>query len=154
LASTSSLEASDSSKVFISGLLDTTAPNGPTIPISYKSANTTFGSTGLWDRATGTLVLTLTADLNVGLLIIFPFQLTNPSAQHDAASVMIAASGTIAIAPESFFSDFHSTLEPGTVAGDAAPLKVYQPFFIVAKSVGTKRFECYVGRNNFAERTT
>jgi hypothetical protein len=79
------------------------------------------------------LILTLSTDLNAGSLIIFSFQLTNPIAQHNAASVIIAASGTIAIAPESFFSDVHSTLEPGTAAGDAAPLKVYQPFFIVAK---------------------
>ena len=46
---------------------------------------------------------------------------------------MIAASGTIAMAPESFVFSINSTSETGTVAGDAAPLKVYQPFFIVAK---------------------
>ena len=138
IALTASLQVSDSSKVTLSGLLSASGPSASSIPITYLTSQETFGSHGTWSRSAGTLELTLASNLERGTLHIFAFSLTNPSSSQTAASISIAASGTQAIAAQAMTADtMNATSETGTVAGDAAPLKVYPATFIV-RTIGQR----------------
>jgi hypothetical protein len=69
-----------------------------------------------------------------GTLHIFSFSLTNPSTGQVAASVSVAASGSFNMAAQAVAGDpVNATTETGTVAGDAKPLRVYPPTFMIAK---------------------
>ena len=61
------------------------------------------------------------------------FSLINPSTGQAAASLSVAASGTFSITAQPVAGDsVNATAEMGTVAGDAQPLRVYSPTFILA----------------------
>jgi hypothetical protein len=128
------LKTVDTSKITLSGLLNTAGPSAPAIPLAYLTAQHAFGSHGVWSRATGSVVLTLTSDVQRGTLHIFSFSLTNPSTGQVAASVSVAASGSFNMAAQAVAGDpVNATAETGTVAGDAKPLRVYPPTFMIAK---------------------
>ena len=60
----------------------------------------------------------------------------NPSSELSGASVSVSASGTVTITAQAMIPDtLNATLQPGTVAGDAVPLKVYPAVFLVRSIV-------------------
>ena len=133
LALTVTLKTADTSKITLSGLLNTAGPSAPAIPLAYLTAQHAFGSHGVWSRATGVLVLTLSSDVQRGNLYIFSFSITNPSTGQVAASVSVAASGTFSMVAQTVAGDsVNATAETGTVAGEAKPLRIYPPTFMIA----------------------
>jgi hypothetical protein len=134
LALTVTLKTADTSKLTLSGLLNAAGPSAPAMPLAYLTAQHAFGSHGVWSRAAGSLVLTLASDVQRGTLHIFSFSLTNPSTGQVAASVSVAATGTFSMPAQAVAGDsVNATGETGTVAGDAVPLRVYPPTFMIAK---------------------
>lgn len=74
---------------------------------------------GIWERGTVAAVA---------------FELVNPDTAQEAASLSVAASwgGVYSIAAAAMEADTaNATAETGAAAGDAAPLKTYDPTFIV-----------------------
>lgn len=129
-----SLKAADYPIVTISGLGTAAGPAASALPIRHVSGQQVLKSQATWSKSTGTLQLLVESDWDRGTVSAFSFAVVNPASQQSAATLSIGVSwgGTYSIAPAVLESDtVNATTETGTAAGDAAPLKVYDPTFIV-----------------------
>ena len=134
LALTVSFKATDVATITISGLASAAGPAASTIPVQHVSGQNVLGSSAAWSKSAGTLQLIVSSDWSRGTVSVFAFTLVNPASEQSAASLSIAANwgGTYSIAFAAMDSDtVNATAQTATVAGDAAPLKVYNPTFIL-----------------------
>ena len=91
-------------------------------------------SQAAWDKNAGTLQMAVGSHWQRGTVVAVAFVLVNPDTAQAAPSLSVAASwgGVYSIAAAAMEADTaNATDETGAAAGDAAPLKVYDPTFIV-----------------------
>ncbi|EKX44153.1 hypothetical protein GUITHDRAFT_139994 [Guillardia theta CCMP2712] len=119
-------------RLTISGLTGSSTPDS-TLNASFPLVSPPLFSSGVWTRAVGVIVFTLTEPIVAGVSYSFSFKLQNPSTAQSSPSVYIVASSSIVTSALMDKDTTSATAETGTVAGDASPLKVYGPSFIVKR---------------------
>ncbi len=137
LVSNVALTNAASSTVTISGLTGTQTANAALsiADVGASGSTTVFGATAAWTQAPGTLVLTVAAGqtMAAGIVYKFSFGVVNPSsAQAPPSPITIEAGGSVAITLSPVTADIWSIPNVlGSNVGDATPLKVYSPAFVV-----------------------
>jgi len=134
LVADTSLTASASSAVTLSGLGTASSPSGTVVLLASPGGNsghTLFGSQASWNSALGSLTCTLASGqtLSAGTSYRFAFVLLNPQVAQQARQVTVEASGSAA------FSQQVMTADTGVaegVAGGRAPLFTIVPAFRTA----------------------
>ena len=158
LAATSSLQTGD--VVLLFGLIGSSTSDTATLPISQVQMPGTNGalflSSGRWTKQSGTLAVKIARSTMVGETMIFSFQLTNPSIGQLSPVPILSAvwpvstgpvpidsnsQGPWTIVPQALIPDANPPPGiPGAISGDAAPLRVYSPFFPIASIGQSKPF--------------
>ena len=92
----SALQADQSARISISGLLGSDTPSGT---LQLNSDNGTrfysrFGTEADWHQSNGTLVLTVVADSEMTVNYLFSFELMNPADGHNSTTINIVSTGT------------------------------------------------------------
>jgi hypothetical protein len=141
LRSAVNLTADGNCVITLTGLINTETPDSLEhditdvgIPDDGISSSSVFGSTGVWRRASGSLVLSVASGSTMvaGKSYVFSFKLVNPCMAQQAPSVSMLSSGLPSLAAQHVPHDMTTVLAlPGAAAGDAAALKIDAPGFKV-----------------------
>ncbi len=126
----------------ITGLIGSATPTNPQLPLTGAGA-AIFGNSGFWDQKYGTLTLKVAAGQRVsaGAAILITFSLTNsmrgqqsPSLFTYVAGTCARTNGSLALPRRYIDVDLDTALdEVASVVGDAAPLLIRSPSFLVRK---------------------
>jgi len=104
LSPTGTLTGAQNSKITIDGLLGAQTADGnlAITDVGGTNANILFGSTGVWTKATGKLVLSVANGqaLGGGQMVSLTFQITNPAPKSPGQPILVTTSGTRVLGPE------------------------------------------------------
>ena len=140
LAATVELSGALDGSIVLSGLKGSVSADDAAKNITSRSSPSHIASTGYWDGDAdhpfgfgGFLGVELlhTARLPPGHEITFSFVLSNPSKQQVAQIVTATWSGVQGFRAAIMVADTAPLPLPGSVPGDAAPLLVYAPAFVL-----------------------
>lgn len=140
LAATVELSGAQDGTIILTGLKGTVSPDEAAKNISSLSSPRLIASTGIWNGDSddpfgfgGILGVELlnTSVIAPGQALVFAFALANPSQQQDAQVVTVTWTGVGGFRSAIMLADDGILSLPGSVQGDAAPLKVHSPSLVL-----------------------
>jgi hypothetical protein len=123
--------------VTVSGLRGASGTTGPIVISSAAFSNVAGGatSTASYDDASKTLTLFAATPLTAFTMYVVSFELTNALREQPSPEIQVEASGPVPISRVPMIKDLTRLLTdiPAAVPGDAAPLRLYGPKFLVKR---------------------